>query len=185
MPTKVNNVDNATSNEASAQASNDDGIKEAVCCEQFDPSLYDEKEFVWKDKPFVIEKVRCFLYIPINFGAATLRAIDKLETANAKPTGNACVMLSDMKSPWTSTLYVASTKGDVPNANVSHMSGRFVTKVFEGPYSNCGRWVKEMEGYLRKAKQVEAEEILAYYTTCPVCAKKYGKNYCVLFAKVE
>jgi hypothetical protein len=177
MPTKV---DTTTPDEPSAQ-----GVKEAACCERFDPSIYDEKEILWKDKPFVIEKVRCFLYVPINFGAATTRAITKLESADAKPTGDAFVMLSDMKSPWSSKLFVATTKEDVPDANVSHVSGRYITKVFEGPYSNCGKWVKEMEEYLKEEKQVKPKEILAYYTTCPGCAKKYGKNYCVLFAKVE
>ena len=29
-----------------------------------------------------------------------------------------------------------------------------------------------------------AKQLLFYYTTCPKCAKAYGKNYVVLFAQV-
>jgi hypothetical protein len=28
------------------------------------------------------------------------------------------------------------------------------------------------------------QTLYCYYTTCPKCAKKYGKNYVVLLAKV-
>lgn len=182
MPTKVDaTIESAAEAQPATAVAN---AKEDVCCERFYPSLYDEKDIVWKDKPFVVEKVRCFLYVPINFGAATTRAIGKLESAEAKPTGDDFVMLSDMKSPWTSKLFVATTKEDVPNANIVHLSGRYMTKVFEGPYSNCGKWIKEMEVYLEK-EEVKSKEFLLYYRTCPVCAKKYGKNYCVVFAKVD
>jgi hypothetical protein len=33
-------------------------------------------------------------------------------------------------------------------------------------------------------KDKEIEKIYFYYTTCPKCAKLYGKNYTVIFAKI-
>ena len=33
-------------------------------------------------------------------------------------------------------------------------------------------------------KAKEKEKIYVFYTTCPKCAKVYGKNYTVLLAKV-
>ena len=40
-----------------------------------------------------------------------------------------------------------------------------------------------MAGYV-KAKRRELKKMYFFYTTCPKCAKVYGKNYVVLFAKV-
>lgn len=63
------------------------------------------------------------------------------------------------------------------------ISGMFLTKVFEGPYKNVGEWMKEMREYVLQ-KDKELKMMYAYYTTCPKCAKKYGKNYVVLLAQV-
>eukprot|EP00977_Amphora_coffeiformis_P023008 scaffold12066_cov171-Amphora_coffeaeformis.AAC.1 len=71
-----------------------------------------------------------------------------------------------------------------------HLSGTFLTKVFEGPYSQFDTWIKEMKEYVKKVKGDQVDNVddyanwYQYYTTCPKCAKKYGKNYTVLFVKV-
>ena len=62
------------------------------------------------------------------------------------------------------------------------ISGTFLTKVFEGPYKDAGKWVKEMQAYV-KSKGSEVGKMYFYYTTCPKCAKVYGKNYTVVLAK--
>jgi hypothetical protein len=64
------------------------------------------------------------------------------------------------------------------------ISGTFLTKVFEGPYQNMGKWIKEMDAYV-KAKGKENKKLYSYYTTCPKCAKAYGKNYVVLLAQIS
>ncbi len=64
-----------------------------------------------------------------------------------------------------------------------HVSGTFLTRVFEGPYANVHRWVQEMKTYVA-ARQKKLEKLYFFYTTCPKCAKFYGKNYIVLLAKV-
>ena len=44
-------------------------------------------------------------------------------------------------------------------------------------------WIKEMAEYVaEKGKTVK--KYYFYYTTCPKCAKTYGHNYVVAFAKV-
>jgi hypothetical protein len=40
-----------------------------------------------------------------------------------------------------------------------------------------------MDDYV-KSKGKTVEQLFYFYTTCPKCAKVYGKNYVVLFAKV-
>ena len=60
----------------------------------------------------------------------------------------------------------------------------FLTKVFEGPYQNVGKWAMEMAEYV-KGKGKEIKKLYFSYTTCPKCAKAYGKNYVVLFAQIN
>ncbi len=45
------------------------------------------------------------------------------------------------------------------------------------------KWIKEMEEYV-KSKGKETKMQYFYYTTCPKCAKKYGKNYVVLLTQI-
>ena len=66
---------------------------------------------------------------------------------------------------------------------MTKIPGTFLSKVFEGPYSQTGKWIKEMKAYV-ESKGKELKELYLYYTTCPNCAKVYGKNYVVLLAAV-
>ncbi len=36
-----------------------------------------------------------------------------------------------------------------------------------------------------QSKNKKLKKFYFYYTTCPKCAKKYGKNYVVLLAEIE
>ena len=63
------------------------------------------------------------------------------------------------------------------------LSGTFLSKVFEGSFRNIRTWVSEMQEYV-KSQGRELQKLYFYYTTCPRCAKKYGKNYVVLLAQV-
>ena len=92
------------------------------------------------------------------------------------------LMLSDENSLWGSDLYIAVSK-EVPQAENIRISGTFLTKAFEGLYKNTGKWVKEMKAYV-KAKGSEIKKMYFFYTTCPACAKVYGKNYTVILAEV-
>ena len=58
------------------------------------------------------------------------------------------------------------------------------TRVFEGPYRKVGEWSREMEEYVRGHGE-RVENLYYFYATCPRCAKHYGKNQVVLFARVE
>ena len=150
------------------------------CCAELDVAQWDQREIEWKDKPFVKDHVRSFLYIPLNFGAVMTSANEAIEEAAAYPMDP--ITLSDEASPWGSDLYVA-VEGDVPGAQVSRLSGSFLTRVFEGHYRQVGTWMKEMEEYARE-KGHKVKKTYSYYATCPKCAKVFGKNYVVLLAQV-
>ena len=90
-------------------------------------------------------------------------------------------MLSTDTSPWGADLYIEVTR-PVPSARMTTLSGTFSTRVYEGPYHQSGKWVADMRR--RMAEQGQAvEKIYFGYTTCPRCAKAYGKNYVILFAE--
>ncbi len=91
-------------------------------------------------------------------------------------------MFTDENSLWGADVYIAVGK-DVPGTVMEKMSGTFMSKVFEGPYKDAGKWAKEMEKYVR-SKGKDPGKIFFFYTTCPKCAEYYGKNYTVLLAKV-
>ena len=91
-------------------------------------------------------------------------------------------MLSDEKSLWGADIYIAVSK-EVPGAEMAKISGNFLSKVFEGPYSNTGKWAKEIRDFV-KLKNKEIKKLYFFYTTCPKCAKFYGKNYTVILAEI-
>ncbi|OGG28943.1 hypothetical protein A2973_01420 [Candidatus Gottesmanbacteria bacterium RIFCSPLOWO2_01_FULL_49_10] len=91
-------------------------------------------------------------------------------------------MLTDENSLWGADIYIDVSK-KVPDAQMATLTGTFLTKVFEGPYQNVGKWSEEMKKYV-KNKGKNLKKLYFSYTTCPKCAKAYGKNYVVLFAQI-
>jgi len=150
------------------------------CCEKFNSEPWDEKEIRWGNKKFLTDRVKSFLHIPLNFGSVMKKNIAIIAAANAKP--EEMIILSDEDSLWGANVYIAVAK-DVPNAKITALSGTFLSKVFDGPFKNIGAWIKEMNGYV-KSKGKELKKLYFYYTACPKCAKKYGKNYVVLLAQI-
>lgn len=157
--------------------------EEKMCCPKFDPIPWENKEVVWSNKMFVTDKTVCFLHIPLNMNSMMKRVWGKVEKAGAGPDMKDWVMLSDEKSPWVAKHYLAVTK-EVPDAENVKISGTFLTKVFEGPYQDAPKWHREMTK-LAKEKNLDNYKIYLYYTTCPKCAKKLGKNYVVGFLKTN
>jgi len=153
---------------------------ETGCCPRFNPEPWNEKEVTWQDKLFLKDHVRSFLHIPLNMGKVMTRNMERIQEADALTPEP--LTLSDDKSLWGADVYIAVSK-EVPGAEMTRVSGTFLTKVFEGPYSNTGKWVKEMKDYV-KSKGKELKKLYFFYTTCPNCAKVYGKNYTVLLATV-
>jgi hypothetical protein len=152
----------------------------AECCPRFEPAPWDDKVITWERKLFLQERVVSLLHIPLNFGAVMRRSMATIEAADAEPAE--MVVLSDENSLWGADVYIALAK-DIPGACTTTLSGTFLTKVFEGPYRNMRQWIEEMKA-LVKEKGKELRKLYFFYTTCPKCAQKYGKNYVVILAQV-
>lgn len=155
-------------------------VKRTGCCEPFDPAPWQDKEIKWENKLFVKDHVTSFLHMPLNMGKKVVKNMELIQKAGA--VGQQ-LMLTDEKSLWGADIYIDATH-EVAGAEMATISGTFLTKVFEGPYQNAGKWAKEMVGYVT-SKGKNLKKLYFSYTTCPKCAKAYGKNYVILFAQVE
>ena len=153
---------------------------QANCCPKFDPSQWDGKELVWSDKLFVKDRVFSMLHMPLNFGAVVTRNMGKISRAGAQNPEN--LMIADENSLWGADVYIAVDR-PVAHADMAKLSGTFLAKVFEGQYKDMGNWINQMNEFV-KSRGKTSKKLFFYYTTCPKCAKVYGKNFVVIFAQV-
>ena len=156
-------------------------LQDTECCPKFDPDPWDGKTFEWNNKEFIKDKVFTLLYMPIKFGALMKRLDEKVRKAGATIPDGLC--LSDHTSKWNMDVYLAVDK-EIPDSQNVQISGKFLSKVYEGPFKNTGKWCKDFENYAN-SEGLEIQKWYMWYTTCPKCAKKYGKNYVVILAKVS
>ncbi len=163
-----------------AMNDNNKNIEETGCCPRFDPTPWDNKEFDWKDKKFIKDKVFTMFYAPVNFGPVIRRITKKVEDAKGQMPDWLC--LSDHTSKWNMDLYLAVDK-EIPGAENITLSGKYLSRVYEGDFKDTGKWCKDFEGYV-KGKGQEVKKWYMWYTTCPKCAKVYGKNYVVVVGKI-
>jgi len=151
------------------------------CCPRFDPTLWDNKVFEWDNKKFIKDKVFTLFFMPINFGKVVSRMMAKIEKAGTKAQD--WMGLSDHTSKWNMDLYLAVDR-EIPEAENVTLSGKFLSKVYEGSFKETGKWCEDFENYV-KDKGFGIKKQYMWYTTCPKCAKKYGKNYVVIVGEVK
>lgn len=155
---------------------------ETGCCARLDRKLWDGRELEWKNKLFLKDHIRSFLHVPLNFGSVISRDHAAIENAEAYPEEP--FWITDEVSPWGADIYVAVDKDAIPGASIEKLSGKFLTKVFEGPYRNVGKWIRDMDSYVDDRGH-DVQRLYFYYATCPKCAKHYGKNEVVLLAQIR
>ncbi|NEW81665.1 MAG: hypothetical protein GZ094_04790 [Mariniphaga sp.] len=152
-----------------------------ICCQKFDPKPWDDQFFEWKDKKFIRDSVFTIFYMPVSFGKAMVRLNKAVTTAGAEVPDWLC--LSDHTSKWNMDLYLAVDK-EIPGAENTSLTGKYFCKVYEGPFSDTGKWSEDFKNQL-KTKGLAGKKMFTWYTTCPKCAKKYGKNYVAMMAQVD
>jgi hypothetical protein len=117
----------------------------------------------------------------MNFGTVIKRMMGKIENAGAAIPDS--MGLSDHTSKWNMDIYVAVDR-EIPGAENTTISGEFFSKVYEGPFKDTGKWCKDFEDSV-KGQNLNVEKWYMWYTTCPKCAKQYGKNYVVIIGKIN
>lgn len=156
--------------------------KKDECCPKFNPEPWEGKTLNWDNKLFVKDTVRSFMHVPLNMGKVITRMAKQVQAAEAAPADEDFIILSDEVSPWKSDQYMSVTK-EVEGLENVKLSGTYLTKVFEGHYKEMKNWHGEMMQYV-KDQGKEVKKLYFFYTTCPKCAKKWGKNYVVALAQV-
>jgi hypothetical protein len=157
-----------------------DELKKSECCPAFDPAPWDDKIFEWENKKFIKAKVFTLFYIPLTYGLVIRKLMKKAEKVGAKIPDWLC--LSDHTSKWNMNLYLAVDK-EVPEAENVSLSGKFFSTVYEGDFRETGKWCKAFEVYARN-KGLAVKKYYIWYTTCPKCAKKFGKNYVAIIGSI-
>jgi hypothetical protein len=151
------------------------------CCTLIEVDEWDDQTFVFEDKLFAKASTISFMHIPLNMSGVMNKAQALIEAADAKTGGY--ITLSHELSLWRADHYFAVTK-EVPGLEMAKLSGTFLTKVFEGQYSEVGNWYQQLLD-LAKSKGKQPKDVYFFYTVCPKYAKTYGKNYTVGFVQVD
>lgn len=153
---------------------------ETECCPRFNPEPWDDKILEWNNKRFIKDTVRTVFHIPLNFGGVMRRLDRNVRKAGAEMEHN--LTLSDHTSRWSMDVYLAVDR-EIPGAENTALSGRFYSKVYEGPFRDTGKWCRDFESIVT-SKGLSLRKWFMWYTTCPKCAKKYGKNYVTIISEV-
>ena len=152
------------------------------CCPKFNPKPWDNRTHKWKNKLFIKDTIPQLFHMPLPFmiGRMIHKQWKKAQDAGAAPPIKDFLWLAYDPSPWKSEHYIY-VKKEVPGAENVKISGTFISKVFDGPYKDVPKWIKQMDEELGN----KVKKYYFYFTTCPKCAKKYGHNYIVAFAQIK
>jgi hypothetical protein len=160
----------------------DPSTSETGCCPRFQPEPWESGTFFLDRMLFAKVSTRNFMHMPLNMGKVMTAAMKTIRQAGAELPDDYLILSKDL-SPWRSDHYFRIAK-EIPGLAMERLTGTFLTKVYEGPFQQMPLWIKDMEAFV-SSQGKKADDYFAFYTTCPKCAKVYGKNYVVLFAKVQ
>ncbi len=153
---------------------------ETRCCARLYVDRWDGQELSWQDKPFLKQRVWQLMHMPLNFGRLVDKTHATIEKAEAYPAEP--LWLMNEISPWRGDFLVALDR-EIDDAPIERISGTFMTKVFEGPYRDTGKWIQALGTIVSEAGHT-LRHTYVYYATCPSCAKHFGANRTVLFGRV-
>ncbi|MCC7010458.1 MAG: hypothetical protein IT184_16735 [Acidobacteria bacterium] len=159
----------------------DPSDNETGCCPRFHPEPWENQDLHFDRKPFVRASTISLFHVPLNMGSVFSRTWTAIQQAHADTGG--FLVLSRDEGPWHAE-HLFAVDRPVPGAQMVELSGDFMTRVFEGPYSEARTWCDQMTEHVR-AKGKALDSLYFFYTTCPRCAKHYGKNYVVGVAQVH
>ncbi|KIM10929.1 MAG: hypothetical protein KU37_07375 [Sulfuricurvum sp. PC08-66] len=160
----------------------DRSVNTTGCCPKFNPEGWDGQTLHFENKPFVKAKAWSLMYMPLTLGSMMSRVQGRIEAQDVLDEDDYIVLSSD-PSPFRSE-HLFAVKAPIEGEENVRISGDYLTKVFEGDYTQMGKWYKAMDEYAKtQGKKVMKQHF--FYTTCPKCAKAYGQNYVVGVAQVE
>jgi hypothetical protein len=151
------------------------------CCPRFNPEGWDGQDLHFESKPFLKATTRSAMHVPLNMGKVFARVQAHIEAAEAFDPEDYIVLSHDV-SAWQGEHFFSVSR-PVADEEMTELSGHYITKVFEGPYAEAKRWHDQMQALVRDKGGLPGT-VYFFYTTCPRCAKAYGKNYVVGVARM-
>lgn len=150
------------------------------CCKILTFAEWDKKEIIWRDKPFYKSRYFSFFHVPINLGNKVSKGIEKIREAGLA----AEQMVLSRRGSFGGVEMLIPIKSKTDAFEIELVTGRFLTRLFEGNYGDIEKWVKITRVWCRE-RNFEPEEYIFWYATCPKCAKKRNDRVqVVVFAKV-
>jgi len=159
-------------------------MNDDICCPRFDPKPWEGVIHNWDNKPFLTASAPQIFHMPIPgiYGIKVAGLWEDAKRLGIAPEANDFLMLSLDPSPWK-TILMLSVTGTKQGAPIDTLSGKFISKTYDGPYSEVPKYLADFEEFAHE-NHLHIGDVYFYYTTCPKCAKKYGHNYIVLFGKI-
>lgn len=155
---------------------------ETGCCAVPNTQGWDNTVVEMKDKTFIREYTKSDNFVPLNMDEVMTDLQKRAAQAGATLPGTEAMILSRDLSPSKAEHLYAVSKPVEGVENVT-LNGKFVSKVFEGPYSDAYQWHSELSAAGQKQGGDGVENYL-FYTTCPKCAEHYGKNYVIGLSRI-
>ena len=157
-------------------------INETGCCALPNVEAWRHTVIDFKNIHFIRLHTRSMMFVPLNMDEIMTELQQIAEKAGATMPPEEVMTLSRDLTPWRAEQLYAVSK-EIPGADNVVLDGKFASMVFEGDYSKAKTWFDEMVEYAKELGK-KTDEIYFFYTTCPKCAKHYGKNYVVGLAKL-
>ena len=158
-------------------------VNETGCCAIPEVGAWDRQVVHFHDKRFIRMHTRSLFFVPMNMTQVMTQIQQRAEAAGASMPEREAMILSRDLSPFRAEHLYAVTR-PVPGADNVTLSGDFATRVFEGPYRQAKTWHDQILAYAIEIGRTPSD-VYFFYTTCPTCAKHYGKNYVVALARLE
>ncbi len=152
------------------------------CCPNVNLSKWNMREWQWKDKPFYVVKYATFFRMPLNMSGVFSKGMKEIKDSYATPEPK--IWLAKDTGLFGAKMLFQVNRAIKGDSNIEWLSGRFVSRGFQGPYSQMGNYIRVFTEQVKQKYKREPIELYAWYTNCPRCAKKQGGPKTVLIAMV-
>ncbi len=157
-------------------------VNETGCCAVPNVADWDKAQIHLSNQHFIRAYTKSFFHIPLNM-AKIMKQLDETATnSEVRMPDDQVLILSRELSAWKAEQLYAVNK-PVDGADNVTLTGDFISLVFEGPYKNANKWAQELRDYVTSEGKA-IQNLYFFYTTCPKCAKHYGRNYVIGLAEV-
>jgi len=156
---------------------------ETGCCPVPNTKDWDKKRIVFENRYFIRMYTKSLMYMPLNMANIMQKLNKTVEAANAGlPMEQGMILSSDL-SPWKAEQLYAVNR-PIEGADNVTLDGTYLSMVFEGPYQDAGKWHTAIYKFAEE-EGCDIDKVYLFYTTCPKCAKHYGKNYTIVLAEIK